>query len=598
MDHLGKRVKRDKATKRVVFWTALSAYTKNPINLFIRGESSIGKTYNVVETLRYFPEENDILMLGGLSPTAIVHDFGTLVDTKGDEINFNDKPTKEKVRDEIRYNLGKGEKMPDKNVVYREYMAAKEVWKERLKGSKYIVDLSHKILVFLEAPHRRTYNMLRPILSHDKHEISYKFTNKTSEGQLRTSHVVVRGWPATIFLSSEEEYIKDLATRSFTITPETEPQKFRDAIRLTGEKKALPWKFDEDREFMLLAGYVQSFKGSAANLDVCIPFARELGEFYPATLARSMRDYDHLTTLIEVCALFHYCQRPVLEIGERKVVLADIQDLQDVLTIFDYMEETTVTGLPKYILDCFHKVIQPLWEERGTFHYTDLAERYNETFAEKKSTSRLRKYVELLSVVGWVDTEPDPSEKRKKLIRVIKNGENTIYSALNGFPEAFTLNSFKTWLDDAKKTCARKSVFLRDNFFDNSNNPSNVEAIYTAHYIGKTAKKPLHKNEIHAHIKNEPSETKKGLKSEKKPKKTISAQSLIIPEELANTQGIIEYAFEMMEKRLPDNSTGDNIIHDFTAKGLDQEEAKKLLNKLLDEGLLAQDPEGWIVKVI
>jgi len=99
------------------------------------------------------------------------------------------------------------------------------------------------------------------------------------------------------------------------------------------------------------------------------------------------------------------------------------------------------------------------------------------------------------------------------------------------------------------------------------------------------------------HIQNEPTETKNGLKSEKKPKNTINAQSLIIPKELANAREIIEYGFKMMEKRLPDNSTGDNIVHDFMIKGLDQEDAKRLLDKLLDEGLLAQDPDGWVVKV-
>ncbi|RJS92424.1 hypothetical protein CW705_02760 [Candidatus Bathyarchaeota archaeon] len=50
MRHLNKRVKRDEVTKRMVFLTGLSAYSNNPINLFLRGPSSIGKTYNVTQT--------------------------------------------------------------------------------------------------------------------------------------------------------------------------------------------------------------------------------------------------------------------------------------------------------------------------------------------------------------------------------------------------------------------------------------------------------------------------------------------------------------------------------------------------------------------
>jgi len=66
MLHLSRFVKRDEEAKNMVFLTALSAYTPEPINLFLRGESSIGKTYNVIETLKYFPED-DVWLLGGLS---------------------------------------------------------------------------------------------------------------------------------------------------------------------------------------------------------------------------------------------------------------------------------------------------------------------------------------------------------------------------------------------------------------------------------------------------------------------------------------------------------------------------------------------------
>jgi len=175
--YIARTVRRDVITKNMVFLTGLSAYTKEPINLFLRGESSIGKSYNVREVLRLFPK-GDVWFLGGLSPTALVHEKGVLVDKHGDPILPSDKP--------------------DKNASKEE----KEAWRERLRDSKYIVDLQGKILVFLEAPHIQTYNMLRPILSHDTWEISYKFTDRSGKGKLQTMHVVIRGWPATIFCST------------------------------------------------------------------------------------------------------------------------------------------------------------------------------------------------------------------------------------------------------------------------------------------------------------------------------------------------------------------------------------------------------------
>jgi len=58
MKYLSKVVKRDEVTKNMVFLTALSAFTREPINVFLRGESSVGKTYNVIEVLKYFPKEH------------------------------------------------------------------------------------------------------------------------------------------------------------------------------------------------------------------------------------------------------------------------------------------------------------------------------------------------------------------------------------------------------------------------------------------------------------------------------------------------------------------------------------------------------------
>jgi len=291
MKHLSKTVKKDKPTKTLVLLTGLSTYTKDPINLFLRGESSTGKTYNTVQTLRYFPQE-DVWKLGGLSAKALVHGFGVLVDEEGKEIPFMERPGKKATEEE----KGKW-----------------KVHRIRLRNSRYVIDLQGKILVFLEAPHFETYNMLRPILSHDAFEISYRFTDKTRSGGFRTTHVVIRGWPATIFCTTSEKYIKDLSTRGFTITPETNPEKFREAIDLTCEKKAFPWKFgDQDMDFLLLQGFIGWLKNKFKELNVAIPYARELGKLYPATYARSMRDVSHFTALIEIMALFHCMQRPVL----------------------------------------------------------------------------------------------------------------------------------------------------------------------------------------------------------------------------------------------------------------------------------------------
>lgn len=80
----------------MIFLTGVSAFSPNPLNLFLRGPSSIGKTYCVTQTLKFFPPES-IDYLGGLSPTALYHDYGVLTDgDTGEEIDpFKDRPEKE-----------------------------------------------------------------------------------------------------------------------------------------------------------------------------------------------------------------------------------------------------------------------------------------------------------------------------------------------------------------------------------------------------------------------------------------------------------------------------------------------------------------------
>ena len=79
INDLSKVVKRDEVLKRITFLSIMSAWAEHPINLFLRGPSSTGKTYNVTQAVKYLPADK-VLLLGGLSPTALVHDFGTLVD--------------------------------------------------------------------------------------------------------------------------------------------------------------------------------------------------------------------------------------------------------------------------------------------------------------------------------------------------------------------------------------------------------------------------------------------------------------------------------------------------------------------------------------
>jgi len=515
LDHSSRFVVHDVPTRTLVFFTALSAYTENPINLFLRGESSIGKTHNVTQMLGYFPDE-DVLMLGGLSPKAIVHRYGVLEDRDGNPIDFSEQPSKRKPK--------KAKKENEEEYTRRveEWQQAHKRWNEKIQNARYIVDLHNKILVFLEPPSIETYNNLRPILSHDKQEISYQFVDKVG-GQLRTMHVVVRGWAATIFLSTEEEYIEDLATRSFTVTPETHEGKIRDAILLQGKQDALPWRYKKnDPEWMLLRGYISFLRNNLSSLRVINPFARELAEACPAVMPRSMRDFEHIRALIKTCAFFYAFQRSVVCVGEEKSVMCSLKDLSLVLKNLPEFEETTVTGLPKHILECFHKVIEPLYEDNIPFDYQTLTHKYNEVFRRKRSSSTLRDYVKLLREVAYVDTQPDQTDRRKKLIYIIrKNEENLLDSVVKEFSQSFSLENLKSWFSDVKKSVGKNVVFLMHKITDTDE--ANVEGIYAQHYSPTLLS--LYDLDFTRQIFPEGSKPKTGLEPQKKAEEMSQTES-------------------------------------------------------------------------
>jgi hypothetical protein len=567
MRHLDKTVKRDHATKRMVFLTALSAYSRNPQNLFLKGPSSTGKTYNVTQALRYFPR-SDVWMLGGLSPTALVHDYGVLIDSeRGKEIDpAEDKPQKEDYTDD------RGR--PDKHT----YHAAQKRWRERLRKAYYLVDLERKILVFLEAPHPETYMRLRPILSHDTPQISYKFTDKPA-GALRTMHVVLKGWPACIFCTTDANYIEDLATRGFTITPDLDPQKYKAAVELQGAMKAYPWQFDldQDQEFRDLRSYMDILTGrlSLTN-NVVIPYAQELSRVYPSSLPRDMRDYDHFLALIEMSCLLHLFQRRILELRATRYWMANIRDYLTALELLRSFEETTRAGIPGHIVAVFHKVIEPF---ESPVRYEDLVEKHNVVMAEKVSKKRLYKYVELLRDIGWVDTVEDPEDKRRHLVHALKTPENSSYYSLRQSTPFFHEKDFKGWLEALKNYSSPETIFIYNNLQNRErhailgNPSSDLDNYFKATLFQDEYFLEPFKPEQEAKL-----EKSREISSDEEKDKFAGLSHLEVTLREKFSKGT-QYDFEVLAQQLDPNLT--------------ESEAETLFNRLVDAGAIAMDPEGW-----
>jgi len=422
------KIKDDYATKLSVFFTALSAYTPEPLNLFIRGHSSTGKSYNAVEILKLFPEK-DIWHLGGLSPTALIHQHGELMDENGTPLG--DPP--------LRSNF------EDKN----EYRRAMQDWIRRAQSGYVEVDLTGKILLFLESPNIHTFNMLRPILSHDTYKISYRITDKTDRGRLKTKHTVIKGFPATIFLNAKDQFLEELATRSFTVSPVEQPHKYKKANRLTNTLNCFPWLKDEygERTFIIKKA-IEKIKEKLQKTEVVNAFYG-LNEYYPASIPRDMRDYQHLEQFLKCITALHVFNRPIMQVKDKRYIVMCQEDVKVGFAIFNMIFETTRTGVSQHLSDFYHKVVK----QKEQWDSTEIIQAYNLHFKPKRSRKTIYKYLTVLGEIGYVDVEPSETDKRKNIYRpLVKEDEEELVSfrliSEKNQLDSFSLKKeFENWLE-------------------------------------------------------------------------------------------------------------------------------------------------------
>jgi hypothetical protein len=144
-----------------------------------------------------------------------------------------------------------------------------------------LIDLRGKILVFLEPPQHELWELLKPILSHDKKEIEFPFVDKTKYSNAETIDVVVRGWPACIFCSAKDEskweIWDEIKSRILVTSPNMIPKKYEKSKKLISQNKGLPNLIqqqiiisDKEREstkncILLIKQKIQELKKSSNN---------------------------------------------------------------------------------------------------------------------------------------------------------------------------------------------------------------------------------------------------------------------------------------------------------------------------------------------
>jgi hypothetical protein len=355
---LGLTIKRDKVNKLLVFLAQLSAYTEeNQLNISFNAPSSTGKSYIPLEISQLFPKE-DVITVGYCSPTAFFHDVGVF--------------DKEK--------------------------------------TGYIVDLSRKILIFLDQPHTLLLQHLRPFLSHDKKEIRLKITDKSQKAGLRTKNIYLRGYPAVIFCTAGLRIDEQEATRFLLLSPETNQEKIREAIyekikRETDTEAYKTW-LEGNPERRLLKERILAIKQEQIR-DIKIGSPEEVEKRFfnlnKVLKPRHQRDISRILSLIKCFALLNLWFRE----RDDKTIVANEDDINEAFKIWEEIAEAQELNLPPYIYDFHRDIILVAWEEKQAgLSRQDIIKKHFEIYGRMLPDWQLRQeIIPMLETTGLIAQE-------------------------------------------------------------------------------------------------------------------------------------------------------------------------------------------------
>jgi hypothetical protein len=374
-------IKKDKPAKVISFCGMLLTQTNNDqLNIGYQAESSAGKSYIPLEIADYFPVQ-EVKEIAAASPTSFFHDSGE--------------------------------------------------WDNERKA--LIVDLRHKILIFIDMPSYELLQRLRPMLSHDKPELRYMITDKSQKHGLRTKNVIIKGPPSVFFCTTKLDPDEQERTRMLLLSPETGQDKLRESLELAalkrGNHEAYRKQITEDPKRLWLSnriywirrwGIREVILSDDSIKRVLERFKRE----HPYLQPRHQRDFPRIFSLIKAHAILNCFNREKVD-GDDTTIMATEADIEAGFKLYKEIERPNELGLSPYIHDIYQDVIQPLLRKLTRDSEGEaitgvakevIIKRHYEIRHKPLSPEMLKSVLLQLESVGLVKQEPDPNDRRKTLV--------------------------------------------------------------------------------------------------------------------------------------------------------------------------------------
>jgi 5S rRNA maturation endonuclease (ribonuclease M5) len=375
---LGLTIKKDEENKLITFLCMLSAYTENSqFNISFNAPSSSGKSYIPLEESSLFPSV-DVIKLGNCSPTAFFHEQGEF----------------DKQKNSIK------------------------------------IDLSRKIIIFLEQPHTALLERLRSLLSHDEKEMQSKITDKVYKGGNKTKTVIIRGFPSVIFCSAGLRIDEQEGTRFFLLSPENNQEKIREGIAMKVKKETdteayYQW-LESNPERKLLKERIRAIKNEKIqevkfeNPEI---IERVFLEKRNMLKPRHQRDIGRLISIIKAFTILNVWFRK----NENGEIVASKEDIEEGVRIWEKLAESQEYNLPPYVYQLYKEIIVSVFQEKNKnnqgevkFGITkrEFSKKHYETYGRLIPDWQIRQQVlPMLETAGLVHQERDAlGDKRTMLM--------------------------------------------------------------------------------------------------------------------------------------------------------------------------------------
>jgi hypothetical protein len=464
IDTILKEAKEEDRLVKQILYTMLSAYTNNPINLAINSPSGEGKTYVLQKVGELFPKQ-DAMFLAAMTDKALFHRAGALVvkNEVGEYQSIEDKL--EEMDSEIEHKEYERTSTKDRNLKQGLQCQINDLHKEKrdlLKDAKKLINLSHKILVFLDSPRPELFNALMPLLSHDRYEVEYEYVD-TNNG-IKTKSNVLRGWPAVIFAQaidySHYQRYPEIQRRFIITNPKMTAEKYASAVDLIGDKLGLPdfayqskvvSDADKEKAREIIKGIKQGIEDICSNLqpgknNILVPYHEVLKKSLPKQKAFDMTVANRFFGFLTLLPIVNSDRRPRLIVREKESIIlqtnlfALFEDLRESLDLMQY-----ANGVRPYILEWYNEVflaaynskIEPdskvnskseeVEEKRRALTSKELIDKTFELQSKKLSTKQiLQTYITPLVNENYIDTMDSELDKRANIyFPVLETSKNS-----------------------------------------------------------------------------------------------------------------------------------------------------------------------------